>query len=336
MDFKMVIIKRIATDFNRFASRGSLYRSRLRISTLLWAFTLAFGGFAPCRVAAAQPDKRVNTKTLTLGLISEINQSAIEDHFRDFVDYVARRLSPGSEAEGKVVVAPTVFELAKLLEQNRVDFYFDSVYPTYTINYVHGVGKTLLRRWKGGVAEYQSLIFTKRGSGIRRLEDLRGRTIVFEDPGSTSGYILPKLFLQRSGFKLVEKREYDPFASPTEIKYLFAYAQDRLLEMVLTEQAGAGAFSDDDYAGLRTEKKAEINVLAQTERLPRHLVSVRANMPPQTAARLEEILLAMPEDAEGQRVLKRTDQTTKFDPVPGGEEGLRKRLLATFYSPDKK
>jgi phosphonate transport system substrate-binding protein len=332
----MVIVRCLVMVDYGLGFKGSPWSSHLRIGALVWAMTLAFGGLAPYRVAAAQRAKNVGTKTLTLGLISEINQSAIEDHFRDFVRYVARRLSPGSEVEGKVVIAPTVFELAKLLEQERVDFYLESVYPTYTINYVHGVGKALLRRWKGGVSEYQSLIFTKRDSGIRRLEDLRGKTIVFEDTGSTSGYILPKLFLQRNGFKLVEKRDYDPYALPSEITYRFAYSQARLLEMVLTEQAGAGAFSDDDYGGLSKEKKAEITVLAQTERLPRHLVSVRSNLPPQTTTRLEEILLAMHEDPEGQRILKRTDQTTKFDPVPGGEEGLRKRLLATFYSPDKR
>jgi phosphonate transport system substrate-binding protein len=127
-------------------------------------------------------------------LVSEINKAAIEENFRDFVRYVARRIAPGSEADAKVIIAPTPFELAKLLEQRRVDYYFESVYPSYTINYVHGAGKTLLRRWKGGAAEYQSFIFTRRDNGINQLADLRGKTMVFEDPGSTSGYLMPKLF----------------------------------------------------------------------------------------------------------------------------------------------
>ena len=55
-----------------------------------------------------------------------------------------------------------------------------------------------------------------------------------------------------------------------------------------------------------------------------------------TAERLEEILLSMNEDPEGRSILERTDATTKFDPLPGGEEGMRRRLLETFYSPEKK
>jgi phosphonate transport system substrate-binding protein len=321
---------------NRFGSMGSACFRQARFSALAGVIAMTFSGLAPLRDAGAQTAKNAEVKTLTLGLISQINRSDIEDHFRDFVRYVARRLSTGSDIEGKVVVAPTAFELAKLLEQRRIDFYFESAYPTYTINQVHGAGKMLLRRWKGGMVEYQSLIFTKRDSGIRRLEDLRGKTIVFEDAGSTSGYLMPKLFLQRSGFKLVEKRAFDPYASPTEITYLFAHSQKKLLELIFTKQAAAGAFSDNDHAGLSSEEKADIEVLAQTERLPRHLVSVRSDLPPQVTRRLEEILLAMHEDAEGQLILKKTDQTTKFDRLPGGEEGLRRRLLETFYSRDKK
>jgi phosphonate transport system substrate-binding protein len=212
----------------------------------------------------------------------------------------------------------------------------ESAYPTNTINHVHGAGKTLLRRWKSGMTEYQGLIFTSRDSGVRNLEDLRGKTIAFEDPGSTSAYLLPKVFLQRSGFKLVQKREFDPFASSGEINYVFAYSQKKLLDLVLTEQAAAGAFSTDDHANLSDREKSHIAVLAQTERLPRHLLSVRSDLPSAVVARLEEILLAMHEDEVGRRILNKSDQTTKFDRLPEGEAGLRRRLLETFYSAEKR
>ena len=314
----------------------AVFYRRIYFSALVCGITLWFACVTLRHGVAGQTGNKAEVKTITLGLVSEINRSAIEEHFRDFVRYVAHRLSSGSEIEGKVVVAATPFELVKLLEQRRVDFYMESIYPTYTINYVHGAGKMLLRRWKGGMVEYQSLIFTNRDSGVRRLEDLRGKTIVFEDPSSTSGYLVPKIFLQRGGFKLVEKREFDPYASPTEISYLFAYSQKKLLDLVLGKQAAAGAFSDDDHAKLSDQRKSQIAVLAQTERIPRHLVSVRSDLPAAVAGRLEEILLAMHEDAEGRRILNKTDQTTKFDQLPGGEAALRRRVLETFYSPEKK
>lgn len=332
----------ILDRFGNSAGRGTLGWAKakwirpLHVVPALCGITLLLAPVTFRHVAAAQTGDKVETNTITLGLVSETDRSAIEERFRDFVRYVARRLSSGSEIEGKVVVAPTTFQLVKLLEQRRVDFYMESAYPTYTINHVHGAGKTLLRRWKSGMTEYQGLIFTSRDSGIRSLEDLRGKTIAFEDPGSTSAYLLPKVFLQRSGFKLVQKREFDPFASPSEIGYVFAYSQKRLLDMVLTKQAAAGAFSTDDHANLSDRQKSVVTVLAQTERLPRHLLSVRSDLPSAIVGRLEEILLAMHEDEVGRRILNKSDQTTKFDRLPEGEAGLRRRLLETFYSPDKK
>jgi phosphonate transport system substrate-binding protein len=269
-------------------------------------------------------------------MVAETHRKEIEEHFRDFARYVARRLSSDAEIEARVVTAPTPFEMAKLLEQRRVDFYMESAYPTYVINFVHGNGRLLLRRWKGGLTDYYSLIFTKRNSGIKRVEDLKGKTIVFEDAGSTSGYLLPKLYLARRGLKLKEKRGFSVDSEPTDVSYVFAYTQDKVIDWVLTQHAAAGAFSNDDHAALDEKRKADIAVLAQTERLPRHLVSVRSDLAPALASRLEAILLAMHEDAEGRKILQKTDNTAKFDLLPGGEAAMRRRLLDSFFSPDKK
>jgi phosphonate transport system substrate-binding protein len=286
--------------------------------------------------AVGQTPSRVEVRTLSLGIVSEVHQKEIEEHYRDFVGYLARKLSAASDVEGKVIIASTPTELAKLLGQQKVDFYMESTYSTYVINDVQGAGKLLLRRWQRGKPEYQSLIFTKRNSGVNRLDDLRGKIIVFEDPESTSGYFLPKFFLLRNGFKLSEKGRLDASVAPGEIGYVFASSQEKLVDLVLTEQAAGGAFSDDDYAKLDEKVKADVGVLAQSERLPRHLVSIRKDMAPPLADRLKAILLSMSEDDEGRKILQKTGETTKFDMLPEGEEGMRRRLLETFYSPAKK
>jgi phosphonate transport system substrate-binding protein len=286
--------------------------------------------------AAAQTPERAKAKTISLGIVSEINRTQIADHFSDFVRYLAAKLAPASDIEGKVVVAPTPFQLAKLIEQKKVDFYMDSAYPTYLVNHVQGVARLLLRRWKGGMAEYRSLIFTKRNGEINRLEDLKGKVVVFEDPESTSGHFLPKSLLMRKGLKFTDKSRFDPYASPTDVGYVFAYSQEKLVDWVLTKKAAAGAFSDDDFAKLGDSKRSALIILAQTESLPRHLISVRKDFAPESVDRLEKILLSMHENDQGRRILKKTDDTTKFDLLPEGEAGLRRRLSEIFQSAEKK
>jgi phosphonate transport system substrate-binding protein len=286
--------------------------------------------------ASGQVPEGAGGKTISLGIVSEVNQKEIEAHYSDFVRYVARKLSSAAAVEGKVVIAPTLSQLARLLEQRKVDFYMDSPYPTYVINNVQGAAKLLLRRWQRGKPEYQSLIFTKRNSDVRRLQDLWGKIIVFEDPDSSSGHFIPKFFLLRNGFKLADKSRGAPNVSPGEVGFVFAYSQTKLVDLVLSKQAAAGAFSDDDYANLDEKRRSEVNVLAETERLPRHLVSIRKDMAPSLAGRLADILISMHEDDEGRKILQKTGDTTKFDMPPGGEEGMRRRLLETFYSVDRK
>ena len=292
------------------------------LSTLIAASTLC--------AQAAEP---VDVKTLSLGLVSQTHQKEIEEHFRDFIGYVTRKLSPRSEIEAKIVLAPTAIELAKLLERRKVDFYMESAYPTYVINIAQRAGKLLLRRWKSGLADYYSVIFTRADSGVKRLEDLKGKTIVFEDAGSTSGYLLPKLFLQRRGLKLIEKSRFGPDNAATDVDYFFAGSPEKIIDAVIRKEAAAGAFSNDDLTALDGKKKADIALLAQTEWLPRHLLSVRSDLAPGLVSRLEAILLAMHEDAEGRKILQKADGTTKFDLLPGGEAAMRRRLLESFYSP---
>jgi phosphonate transport system substrate-binding protein len=313
-----------------------LRKKKARALALFYGIAAFLVGIVHCGAALAQTPGQGEAQTLTLGIVSQIHQKEIEKHFRDFVDYVARKLSAAPKIEGKVIVAPTPSELGALLAEKKVDFYMESSYPTYVINDVDGAGMLLLRRWKGGLAEYRGLIFTKRNSATRRLEDLRGRIIAFEDPGSTSGYFLPKFLLSRRGFKLAEKSRIELSVSSEEIGYVFAHSQGALIDLVLANQVAAGAFSDDDYVALDEKKKSDIIILAETERLPRHLLSIRKDLAPGLAKRLEEILLSMHEDPEARKILEKTDQTTKFDLLPGGEAAMRRRLLETFYSPDKK
>ena len=282
--------------------------------------------------AAGQGMERAKAQTLTLGIVSESHRAQIVGHFQDFARYVAGKLSAAPDFERKLMIAPSAFQIARLIEQKKVDFYMESPYPTYLINDMHGAAKLLLRRWKSGMAEYRSLIFTKNNGEVSRLEDLRGKVLAFEDPGSTSGHFLAKSFLLKKGFKFADKSRFDPYGSPTEVGYVFASSQEKIVDMVLAKQAAAGAFSDDDYAKLDEKKKSAITILAQTDRVPRHFLSVRKDFAPTLVDRLEKILLSMHGNEQGRRILKNTDDTTKFDLLPEGEAAMRRRLADIFHS----
>jgi phosphonate transport system substrate-binding protein len=281
--------------------------------------------------AEAQAKQRLGIKSLNLGVVFQGVSEPVAEHFRPLANYAARKLTPEGDIKGNVIVAPTMGQMTKLLEEKRVDFYMESPYATYLINRL-GAAKLLLRRWKGGMSEYRSLIITGKESGVRRLEDLRGKIIAFEDPGSTSGYFLPKLFLFKKGFFIVEKPALGSKMPRTEIGYFFANTSNDIVNLVAQQKAAAGAISNDDYAGLDDKLKRSISILTQTDSVPRHLVSVRKDLPAPLVKRLKEILLRMDQDKEGQPILRQIDNTTKFDSLPGGEESMRRKLIELYRS----
>jgi phosphonate transport system substrate-binding protein len=271
------------------------------------------------------------TESLSLGIAAANAEKKSAEH-QEFVNYLTRRLFARPELKGTVIVVPTALQLAQLLIEAKVDFFMDSAYPTHIIGWRAG-SRPILRRWKHGVSEYRSVIFTRKDSGINQLTDLLGKTIVFEDPDSTSGYFLPKSLLARRGFELRHKSSFSDYVSPKEIGFVFAGGSERnIQEWVLSRKAAAGALSDNDLDRIDSKKRAELLVLAQTEALPRHLVSVRKELPRGIEHYLQDILLGMHQDPEGQRILRRTDNTTKFDLFNGSQTEMQVKLLDVFFS----
>src|SRR6185437_4496448 len=53
-----------------------------------------------------------------------------------------------------------------------------------------------------GASTYGSYLVARQGAGILGVEDVKGKRVAFVDPLSTSGFLLPALFLQEHGFNL--------------------------------------------------------------------------------------------------------------------------------------
>ena len=110
--------------------------------------------------------------------------------------------------EGQVKIAATVEGIAHLVSTGQVDLYFDSIYPATLVSDASGA-HPILRRWRFGVEKYHSVIFASKESGIKSIEDLPGHTISFDSPYSTSGFLLPSVYLLERDLNLVGKRSYN-------------------------------------------------------------------------------------------------------------------------------
>lgn len=85
--------------------------------------------------------------------------------------------------------------------------------------------RVVARRWKQNAPDYWSIYVARRDSGIDSLDDCLGKVVAFEDPHSTSGFLLPAGTLVDRGFQILEvSRPQEPVA-PDEIGYFFTHEE---------------------------------------------------------------------------------------------------------------
>lgn len=179
-----------------------------------------------------------------------------------------------------------------------------------------------------GKSSFTSRIYVRRDAGIKTVEDLRGKTIAFVDPASSSGYIYPMVLLIKRG--LVTNR--DPKSFFKEV--VFSGAHDASMRALLNGHVDAIASFDmarEQYLKDIAERERLIFV-AETEPIPEAGIAARDGLDPATFAKVRAALLQIRGPAHA-ALLKRlyeidgfeTAEDREYDPVRAAIELLGAR-----------
>ena len=136
--------------------------------------------FATCLliIAAALMATPSAANHLTIGSISRNVKKEIRD-FQPLADYLNPRLDVGHKKGAAIIVLPTAEDMVLWLQNGVVDVYIDSPFIAVQVASEAGA-KPLLRRWKDGIGEYQSILFTLDASGVRLFDELKGKVVAFD------------------------------------------------------------------------------------------------------------------------------------------------------------
>ena len=196
-----------------------------------------------------------------------------------------------------------------------MDVYFDSSFPTLSVQELSG-SEIILRRWKGNDPIYWSTYVALSGNGISGIEDFNGKVLAFEEPHSTSGFVLPAGTLIQRGFTLRELDSPEANVGLDAIGYVFVQDEKNTFESLLQGVVAAGGVSNQDYDELPDELKQQIMSLDRTVTVPRQLVSVRPGLEPGLVSKLSELLIGLEDTVEGQELLLSLKKTKRFDALP--------------------
>ena len=148
------------------------------------------------KAARAAADWRSQYPRLTFAVVPAENASGVSDRFAPFVAYLSKEL-------GVPVELRLANDYAAVIEGQRAENIHIAHYgpASYSKAYLTGV-KTqpfVTTRKDNGEIGYYSVIYVKADSPYRTIQDLKGKTIGFVDPNSTSGYNAPRFYLHKMG-----------------------------------------------------------------------------------------------------------------------------------------
>jgi phosphonate transport system substrate-binding protein len=161
-----------------------------------------------------------------------------------------------------------------------------------------------------GKSSFTSRIFVRKESGIASLEGLRGKTMAFIDPASSSGYIYPMVMLIQRG--LVQNR--DPKTFFREV--VFAGSHDAGMRALLNGHVDALAsfdFAREQYLKDPAERE-RLTWVAETPPIPEAGICARDGLDPAVVARVRAALIAMRGPAYAP-LLKRMYEIDGFEPA---------------------
>ena len=139
---------------------------------------------------------------------------------------------------------------------------------------------------------YYSMIITRVDANIHSLEDLKGKSFVFNDPKSTSGYLFPRVGLQKAGLKL---------ADFSEVRHVTRHANSLLA--VYNSHVAAGAISSTAKEKVDIDFN-QIKILWQSAPIYRGPWIVNKDLPDEQFDRIQKALLKISRYPNAERIFK--------------------------------
>jgi phosphonate transport system substrate-binding protein len=203
-------------------------------------------------------------------------------------DVFAQTLTRVSGVRIRALVASDYAGVIEALRSRRVDLAF--VHPVGYVLANREAGCQILVRdiWQGKTA-YTARFYVRKDRGIKQVADLRGKTIAFVDPASSSGYIYPMVFLMKEG--LVRDRDPKSFFKEA----LFSGTHEAALQAVLHGRVDAAA-SFDKAPELHLKDPAlvaQLGWVGETPEIPEAGICARPGLPAEPLARIKRALLSI-------------------------------------------
>jgi phosphonate transport system substrate-binding protein len=249
------------------------------------------------------------TKVLRVGFVPAEDAQQVMQNAQPIVEILRRQLG----MEVQAFVATDYTGVVEALRVNKLDIAFLTP-ASYVLAKNEANVKVVLKSERKGIPFYYAAIITRADSGIKTLDDLRGKSFAFGDSLSTTGNIIPR--------RMFRERGIDPVRDFKRV--LYSGGHDATVLAVLNRKVDAGATyanspDGNDTAWMRYLKNYEdvkkIRAIAFSEPIPADNLVVSASLDEAIAKKIVATFVELSRNPEGKKMLRDLYQIDGFVPA---------------------
>lgn len=261
---------------------------RIVIASALWA-TIA----AVPRSASAE---------ITMGVLPRLGPVELYEMFTPLAEYLSKETG-----EKVSLVIPRDFDAFKtMVRSDLVDLGFCNSLIYVQLKKERDIDPLAVASEPKAGTRFRGVIIARRDSGIRTIQGLKGKKLVFVEKDSAAGHIFQMLTLSRAGLDIRKDFILLPFATK----------HDNVIRAVFNRAADAGGVREDDLDKIKGRVDiSKLKIVAYTDYYPNWPLFSTPRLKNDTAARIRAALLKLKRNSPRARTVLGRAVLTGFAPI---------------------
>ncbi len=224
-------------------------------------------------------------KEVNFGLIPVAGTTSVKDTFGPLVQYLEKTLGVKVNLQSAGDYAGVI----TAMQHKHVDIaYFG---PKSYVEAAQRAGAEAVATEidaESGLAGYKGIIITKKESGLKTLEDIKGKTWAFTDSNSTSGTLVPTVMFSK---KSINPQEY--FS-----KVMYSGGHEASILAVKAGKVDAASTNNLDFnRGIGKHwEEGDFNILWTSELIPGSPMTVRKDLPESFKKAVKDAFLSLKDE----------------------------------------
>jgi len=228
---------------------------------------------------------------IRLGILPRLSATGMSSMFTPLADYLTQEIG-----EKVTIVIPKDFDAFKAeVKAGHVDLGFANSIVYVQLKKDMALDPLAVAAEQKGGTKFRGIIIVRKDSGIEKVQDLKGKKLIFVEKDSAAGYVFQMLTLSKAGLDVQKDFTTLPFAKK----------HDNVAMAVFNKAADAGGIREDDLEKMKDKVDlAQIKIVAFTDYYPNWPLFASPKLDKGKAAKIRAALLKLkPNDPQSIKIV---------------------------------